>query len=110
MVPAGELNRYNFENQKGQRGWAAGWGMGTLASRMTHTTPLMTFADPSFPGCATAVAYFKKLAEIGADGIHIDKFYPSPLNFNPRISSSPDRSPWEGTLNVVDSIAANAGQ
>lgn len=100
-----ELKDYNFENVKGQRGWAAGWGMGTLASRMTHTTPLMTFADPSFPGLHDKlVAYFKKLAEIGADGIHIDKFYPAALNFNPRITSSPDRSPWEGTLKVVESI------
>jgi hypothetical protein len=100
-----ELKDYNFENVKGQPGWITGWGMGTLASRMTHTTPLMTVADPSFPGLRNKlVAYFKKLAEIGADGIHIDKFYPSPLNFNPRITTSPDRSPWEGTLGVVEAI------
>ena len=101
---ARELNRYNFENQKGQRlGGRLGHGHARLADDPYDAAH--DLRRSLVPGRADKlVAYFKKLAEIGANGIHIDKFYPSPLNFNPRISSSPDRSPWEGTLNVVDSI------
>jgi len=54
----------------------------------------MAFADASFPRFAEAqLNYFKKLARVGADGIHVDKLYPSPINFNPRVVLSPDQSP-----------------
>jgi len=100
-----ELKDYNFEMLKGHPGWVAGWGMGTLGSRMNLTTPLMAFADPSFPRLADAhLRYFKKLAECGADGLHIDKLFPSPLNFNPRIVLSPDESPWTGTTRLLERI------
>jgi hypothetical protein len=37
------------------------------------------------------VAKMKKLAEIGADGIHIDKLWPGPgLDFNPLSTLPPD--------------------
>ena len=100
-----ELKDYNFEWKSGHACWVAGWGMGTLGSRMGLTAPLMAFADPSFPKFADAqLAYFKKLAEIGADGIHIDKGFPQPINYNPRIVMSPDRSGWEGTVRLVERI------
>jgi len=100
-----ELRDYDFEMISGHPVWVAGWGMGTLASRMGLTTPLMTFADPSFPGLAEPqLAYFRRLAEIGADGIHIDKNFPSAINFNPRVVMSPDRSPWEGTIRLIERI------
>ncbi|MHC4443724.1 MAG: DUF6259 domain-containing protein [Planctomycetota bacterium] len=100
-----ELKDYNYEVIKGFASWVDGWGMGTLASRMSHTVPLMSFADVSFPKLADAhLNYFKKLAQIGADGIHIDKVYPQAINFNPRIVMSPDQSPWEGTIRLVDRI------
>ncbi len=101
-----ELKDYDFEMVSGHPAWLAGWGMGTLASRMGLTTPLMTFADPSFPGLAEPqLAYFRRLAEIGADGIHIDKNFPSAINLNPRVVMSPDRSPWEGTIRLIERIA-----
>ena len=101
-----ELKDYDYESIDGFPYAIAGWGMGTLASRMGHTTPLMVFGDASFPGIRDElVAYFKKLAEIGADGIHIDKFYPQPLNFNPRAEMSPDQAPWEGVMRLVDLIS-----
>jgi hypothetical protein len=48
--------------------------------------------------------YFKKLAEVGADGLHLDKCYQTPLNFNPRLPVSPDRAPWEGTTRLAERI------
>ncbi len=101
-----ELKDYNFETAHGCPSWVDGWGMGTLASRMHLTKPLMSFADVSFPGLADAqLTYFRKLAEIGADGIHIDKCYSQPINFNPRLTMGPDVSPWEGTVRLVDRIS-----
>ena len=100
-----ELKDYLWENKDGVPYWIDGWGMGTLASRMMYTTPQLVFADPSFPKFARhLVDSFKKLAEIGADGLHIDKMFPGPMNFNPRARLSPDRSPWEGVLRVIDRI------
>ncbi len=100
-----ELKDYNFEGLHGHPCWVAGWGMGTLASRMGLTTPLMSFADTSFPKLADAhLGYFKRLAEIGADGVHLDKTFPQPINFNPRVVMSPDESPWEGTIRLVERI------
>ena len=101
-----ELKDYNYETLKGFPYAISGWGMGTLASRMALTTPLMAVADTSFPAIQDGLlAYFRKLAEMGADGIHIDKFFPRPLNFNPRVPLSPDQSPWEGTIRLVDRIS-----
>jgi len=73
---------------------------------MGHTTPLMTWGDVSFPGLRDRLlGYFEKLAKIGADGLHIDKCFPVAINFNPRVPLSPDQSPWEGTLRLVDAIS-----
>ena len=83
-----------------------GWGMGTLASRMYLTVPLMTVIDTSFPTVAEGhLKYFRRLAQIGADGIHIDKLFPSALNFNPRSSFGPDQSGWEGAIRLVGNIS-----
>jgi hypothetical protein len=101
-----ELKDYNFELLAGHATWVDGWGMGTLASRMKLTTPLMAFADVSFPGLADGeLKYFKRLAEVGADGLHLDKCYQTPLNFNPRSALGPDRSPWEGTTRMAERVS-----
>jgi len=93
-------------NHLGAIDWIGGWGMGTLASRSGYTTPLMAFCNPSFPALAKAqLNYFKKIAEIGADGIHIDKVYPLAIDYNPHLTMSPDAAPWEGTIKAIDDIA-----
>lgn len=100
-----ELEDYVTRNAYGAPSWIAGWGMGTLASRMGDTVPLMAFADVSFPGMSDALTgYFRQLAEAGADGLHIDKMFPSPLDFNPRLNMKPDTSPWEGAVQLMARI------
>lgn len=100
-----ELKNYGWESESGDPYWIAGWGMGTLASRMAHTVPQMAFNDASFEGMAEGhLKYFRKLAEIGADGIHIDKLFPGHINMNPRSQYSPDQSVWEGTINLIQRI------
>ena len=97
-----ELHRYESETASGDPILIAGWGMGTLASRMGLTTPLMAFLDPSLPKYADALmAYFRKLASIGADGVHVDKMFPQALNVNPNLTLPPDTSGWEGAIRFL---------
>jgi len=105
-----ELNQYLQETKEGQLSVlgrpskGVGWGFGTLWARMGHPK-LMVWADPSFPKFSKALLkYFKKLVEIGADGLHVDKMFPSQMNFNPRSPMSPDSSTWEGAIQLTDRI------
>jgi len=100
-----ELKDCGWESSNGADYWIAGWGMGTLASRMGHTTPLMGFYDTSFPAMHDGhLAYFKKLAEIGADGLHLDKTFPGNMNFNPRAPMPPDTTLNEGAVRLARDI------
>ena len=103
-----ELHKYVSLNHIGQINWIGYWGMGTVASRLAYTVPGVAFLDVSFPGIADpTLAYFKRLAELGADGLHIDKVFPNGIEYNPRIAElglSPDVSPWKGTLELIERI------
>jgi hypothetical protein len=94
-----ELHQYVEMREDGGYG-ACGWGMGTLWARMGNAKP-MTWVDPSFPPYRDALLrHFLKLVEIGADGLHVDKMFPTPQNFNPRCTLSPDTSTWEGAIQL----------
>ena len=98
-----ELNRYVEMREDGGYG-ACGWGMGTLWARMGNAKP-MTSVDPSFPEYRDALLrQFLKLVEVGADGLHVDKMWPSPLNFNPRCEFGPDTSTWEGAIRLTRTL------
>jgi hypothetical protein len=98
-----ELHRYVACDQNGPIG-PVGWGMGTLWARMNHPK-LMTVASPAFPQYRKIlVDYFTKLAQIGADGIHVDKMGPIPLEFNPDVPMSPDTASWEGAMMLTQEI------
>ncbi|MBI5092416.1 MAG: hypothetical protein HZB26_08225 [Candidatus Hydrogenedentes bacterium] len=100
-----ELKDCGWSSANGADYWVAGWGMGTLAARMGHTTPLMGFYDTSFPAMHNGhLKYFKKLAEVGADGLHLDKTFPGSMNFNPRDSMPPDTALNEGAVRLSKDI------
>ena len=100
-----ELKECDWESAHGDDYRVDGWGMGTLASRMAHTVPLMTWCDASFPAIAEGhIEYFKKLAAIGTDGIHIDKMFPGHMDFNPRITMGPDTALHEGAIQLIKRI------
>jgi hypothetical protein len=95
-----ELHQYVEMREDGGYG-ATGWGMGTLWARMGHPKP-MTWVDPSFPAYRDALLrQFLKLVEAGADGVHVDKMFPTPMNFNPRCELGPDTSTWEGAIRLT---------
>ena len=101
-----ELHRYRSMDPWGCS-VPMGWGMGTMAARMSITRRPNVFASPSFPEYRQIiVAYMKKLAEIGADGVHLDKLAWAivTLDFNPDLKVSPDRAEWEGIIQGVEEI------
>ncbi len=103
-----ELHRYVSLNAQGKTNWIGYWGMGTVGSRLAYTVPSMAFVDVNFPGIADpTVAYFRKLAALGADGLHIDKCFPNAIEYNPGVvemGRSPDAAPWQGALDLVARI------
>lgn len=103
-----ELHRYVSLNAQGKTNWIGYWGMGTVGSRLAYTVPSMAFVDVNFPGIADpTTAYFRKLADLGADGLHIDKCFPNAIEYNPgvvELGRSPDTAPWQGALDLMARI------
>ncbi|MCC6123331.1 MAG: hypothetical protein IT426_00040 [Pirellulales bacterium] len=101
-----ELVKYREHGPEGAFYWNAGWGMGTLWARMDHPKR-MTWADPAFPPFRKIIVdQFAKLAEIGADGVHVDKMFPSPIEYNPDAPMSPDTATWEGAILLSKEVMA----
>jgi hypothetical protein len=105
-----ELNKYREMKDDGGHTWMAGWGMGTLWARADHPK-LMTWANLAFPQFRKLIAdYFVKLASIGADGVHVDKMFPSALDFNPDSPLSPDTATWEGAIQLTREVVQRCRQ
>ncbi|HEY3109832.1 MAG TPA: DUF6259 domain-containing protein, partial [Chloroflexota bacterium] len=102
-----ELHRYRIVDARGQMS-VSGWGMGTLGARMGLTRPPIGGCDPGFPEYRRLIVeQMRRLAEIGADGVHFDKAWGSPpLNFNPGPGLSPDQSWYRGVLACMEETLA----
>jgi hypothetical protein len=86
--------------------WNTGWAMGTLWGRIGNPKR-MTGADPAFPEYRKIIVdMFAKLAEIGADGVHVDKMFPAALDYNPNLPMNPDVGPWEGAILLTKEVMA----
>ena len=102
-----DLIKYReWGDPNGSTTWNTGWPMGTLWGRIGHPK-LMTGADPAFPEYRKIIVdQFAKLAEIGADGVHVDKMFPAALDYNPNLPMSPDTGPWEGAILLTKEVMA----
>lgn len=105
-----ELYQYRMMNGKGQITYS-GWGMGTLGARMGLTRPPISGCDPGFAVYRhILVEQMRKLAEIGADGIHYDKVIGhNAVNFNPALTVPGDQSYFRGVIACMEETLA-AGQ
>ncbi|MBI2193522.1 MAG: hypothetical protein HYU36_16215 [Planctomycetes bacterium] len=105
-----ELHRYRILDPHGEQYFIVNyWGMGTLSARMRFVTATpFTEMNPAHPEVrALLIRQFRKLVEIGADGLHIDKFFQTPFDFNPRLKgTSPDRAHHEGILRFAEELLA----
>lgn len=100
-----ELHRYAFKDPYGVDAEViGGWGMGTVSARIGGTRVPMIPINPSHPEVRELfVRQMRRLVELGADGLHIDKLtYPTlDFDFNPRLGISPDKAYWGGVLESV---------
>ena len=100
-----ELNQYIIMGPWGNPCYFHGWGMGTLGARTGVTRVNSTDMNPAHPEVREIIVrQMRRLAEIGADGVHLDKLFGHPLDFNPRLEVGPDRAMHEGILKCVDEI------
>jgi hypothetical protein len=101
-----ELHRYTARDRWGVDYEVMGWGMGTLGARLGYTRPPLLGESSGIPEYRKIiVAKMQKLAEIGADGLHIDKLWPGrSLDFNPLSTLSPDQATSVGRLLALEEI------
>ena len=105
-----ELHKYRILDPNGVQYFIINyWGMGTLSARSLFLTGTpfaeMNPAHPEVRGLL--IRQWRKLVEIGADGLHIDKFFQTPMDFNPLLkNTSPDRAHHEGILKFVEELLA----
>jgi hypothetical protein len=84
-----------------------GWGMGTLGARSGLTQPPLVQVSPGLASVRRLfVRQMRKLAEIGADGVHVDKLIPAYLDFNDGLDWPPDQANTEGCLRAMREMAA----
>ena len=99
-----ELHRYRSMNRWGlSQHW--GYGMGTLSARLGFTTRPLTTVSAGFPEYRDIIVrQMRRLAEIGADGVHLDKLVPPAMDFNPNLTLGPDQASWVGTMKGLEEI------
>lgn len=100
-----ELHQYRMMDARGSTN-VAGWGMGTLGARMGLTRPPVGGCDPAFPGFRKIIVdHMRKLAEIGADGIHFDKVIGMPpVDYNPALDLPPDQAWYTGVIRCLEEV------
>lgn len=101
-----DLHRYRSMDAWGVETTVQGYGMGTLSARLGYTDVPMAFLSPAFPEVRNIfVRQMRRLAAIGADGVHIDKFAcVLTQDFNPALPLGPDRADCDGVLRVVEEM------
>ncbi|MAF67133.1 MAG: hypothetical protein CMJ84_15930 [Planctomycetes bacterium] len=105
-----ELHKYGVMDSFGVPYFVTStWGMGTLGARapLSMGRPFGE-VNPAHPEVRELlIRQMVKLVEIGADGLHIDKFFQTPFDFNPRLThTNPDRAMHEGMLLYVEELLA----
>jgi len=99
-----ELYRYLVITGNGQKR-ISGYGMGTLGARILLTCSPLTNCEPAFPEFRKIIVdQMRKLAEIGADGIHIDKMGLGFFDFNPDLEGGADEVYCRGLIQCIEEI------
>jgi len=97
-----ELHQYRVMTARGASS-SYGWGMGTLGARMGCSQPPLTSCNPWFPEFRRVIVdQMRKLAEIGADGVHIDKIGGGVMDFNPALPLGPDQADFVGIIKCIE--------
>jgi hypothetical protein len=96
-----ELHKYQAVRPNGTKAMM-NWGMGTLTARMGITAPPLSSCDPAFPQWREIiVSHMRRLAEVGADGVHFDKLAAWNIDMNPACPLPPDQAMYQGALDCI---------
>ena len=83
----------------------AGWGEGTIGSRIGITRHNMTQMTPSHPEVEKLLMnYYLDLVRSGADGFQFDKTSTLNLDFNPLLKLSPDRAMPQAVFDMLGKV------
>ena len=100
-----ELHQYLMRDLQGSVGAPWGYGMGTVGGRAGLVYRRCLDASVGIPRYQDIlISQFRRLAEIGADGLHVDQFWPFRMDFNPLLKLSPDLAFTSGQLEVLDRL------
>lgn len=83
----------------------AGWGEGTISSRVGISKHNMTLMTPSYPEVNKLLMdYYLDLVKSGADGFQFDKTSSLEVDFNPMLKLSPDRAMPQAVFDMLGEV------
>ena len=83
----------------------AGWGEGTISSRIGITRHNMTQMTPSYPEVNKLLMdYYLDIVKSGADGFQFDKTSTLEVDFNPLLKLSPDRAMPQAVFDMLGQV------
>lgn len=83
----------------------AGWNPPTTHVQSLAGAERRVVLNPGVPAYRGILAgQTAALAAIGADGIHVARFFGRTLDFNPGTETTPDRAAWEGGLKTLAAL------
>jgi len=100
-----KLKKYETKGRWADDLMLAGWGEGTISSRIGITRHNMTKVTPSYPEVnKLLMKYFLDLVKSGADGFQFDKTTSIDVDFNPLLKISPDRAMAQAVFDMLGQV------
>ena len=100
-----KLKKYETKGRWADDLMLAGWGEGTISSRIGITRHNMTKITPSHPEVnKLLMSYFLALVKSGADGFQFDKTTSIDVDFNPLLKLSPDRAMPQAVFDMLGQV------
>lgn len=100
-----KLKKYETKGRWADDLMLAGWGEGTISSRIGISRHNMTKITPSYPEVnRLLMKYFLDLVRSGADGFQFDKTTSIDVDFNPLLTVSPDRAMPQAVFDMLGQV------
>jgi len=100
-----KLKKYETKGRWADDLMLAGWGEGTISSRIGISRHNMTKITPSYPEVNKLLMnYFLDLVRSGADGFQFDKTTSIDVDFNPLLTLSPDRAMPQAVFDMLGQV------
>ena len=100
-----KLKKYETKGRWADDLMLAGWGEGTISSRIGISRHNMTKITPSYPEVnRLLMKYFLALVRSGADGFQFDKTTSIDVDFNPLLTVSPDRAMPQAVFDMLGQV------